>query len=79
MVGNYFHIVQMSDAILAAVSNAAHHGEPVHTGKLAKEMAAKYPNCGMALREIEDEIIRQVGLARGVAEIAHEPAQRRTG
>ena len=79
MVGIHPERLQIGYAILAKVNAAVCSDEALHSGKVAGQLAASYPNCGMTLREIENEIIRQIGLAGGAAEMEHRTATRRTG
>ena len=58
-------------AILAKVTEAVENGVVLHSGGTAEQLATLYPHCGLTVQEIEDEIIRQVGLAHGAAEIGH--------
>lgn len=68
---------QIRDAICARVRKAASSGRALHTGKLAEELSAAHPDCGMAIRDIEEEIVRQVGESGGAAEIDSPPAEKR--
>ena len=79
MVGIHPERLQIGYAISAKVNKAVYSDEALHTGKVAGQLAASYPNCGMTLREIENAIIRQIGLAGGAAEMEHRTATRRTG
>lgn len=61
--------LQVINAIISKVSDAVFGDRMLNTGQEAAELIARYPDCGMTSREIQDEITRQVGLARGAAEI----------
>lgn len=61
--------LQIRWAVMALVNEAVDNARTLHCSQAADQLAARYPNCGMSVREIEDEIIRQIGLARGSAAI----------
>jgi hypothetical protein len=79
MVGTQSERLQIGYAILRKVNKAVYSDEALHTGKVARQLTASYPNCGMTLREIENEIIRQIGVAGGSAEMEHRTATRWIG
>ena len=68
--------LEMRDVVWAKVCKAVYSGHAIETGEVAKRLSVSYPNCGMTRREIEDEIIRLVGLAGGAAEIGQEKGAR---
>lgn len=63
--------------ILAMVNDAVETEQVLRSSPAAEELAGRYPNCGMTVREIEDSIILQVGLVRGVAEMGRDRQPRR--
>ena len=72
MVGNHDERVELRDVVWAKVCKAVCGGHAIQTGEVARQLWVSYPNCGMSRREIEDEIIRLVGLAGGTAEIGKD-------
>lgn len=62
---------QVLEAVKSVVAEAAHSQRMLHTAEIAAQLADQYSSCGMTRREIEDEVIRHIGLARGVAEIGY--------
>lgn len=56
------------ETIKSLVASAVQGDSPVRAYVAAQDLRLKFPECGMTVRQIQDEIIRQVGLARGVAE-----------
>lgn len=65
--------LQIRWAVKALVNDAVDNARTLHCSKAADQLATRYPNCGMTVREIEDEIIRHIGLARGSAAIGSRP------
>lgn len=61
--------LQIRWAVKALVNDAVDNARPLHCSQAADQLASRYPNCGMTVREIEDEIIRHIGLARGSGSI----------
>jgi hypothetical protein len=59
------HLLQ---EVTSLVAEAAENCRILHTSNVAMQLAERYPTCGMSVREVEDELIRQIGLSRGVAE-----------
>jgi hypothetical protein len=72
MGGNNDDRVELRDVVWAKVCKAVNGGHAVQTGDVARQLSVSYPNSGMSCREIEDEIIRMVGLAGGIAEIGND-------
>ena len=72
MVGIHNDRLEMRDVVWAKVCKAVCSGHAIRTGDVATHLSVSYPNCGMSRREIEDEIIRLVGLAGGAAEIGKD-------
>lgn len=72
-MGSNVQRLQLLNAITSALAEAAEKQRLLHTARLAAELASRFPDCGMTLRRIEDEIIRQVGIARGAAEMGESP------
>jgi hypothetical protein len=60
---------RLLDEIAMMAVNAAKHRQVIHCAVAAAKFADRYPNCGLTVREIENEIIRNVGEAGGAAEI----------
>jgi len=79
MVGIHNDRSEMRDVVWAKVCKSVCSGHAIETGVVARRLLVSYPNCGMTSREIEDEIIRLVGLAGGAAEIGDETGAARTG
>ena len=59
----------MRYAIEAMAKDAAENNRIIHSKPIAELLLARYPDCGLTVRQIENQIIRQIGLARGAAEI----------
>ena len=68
--------LQVLQAVTSVVAEAAESQRMLHTAEIAAQLAKQYSSCGMTRREIEDEVIRQVGLAHGVAEIGYAALMR---
>ena len=64
-------------AILAMVVEAVENGQVIRTHSTGGRLLASHPRCGMTAREIEDEIILQIGMAKGTAEIGATVTPRR--
>lgn len=63
--------LQLLRAVAGVIAEAAESRRILHTAEIAAQLAERYPSSGMTLRDIEDEAIRQIGLACGVAEIGN--------
>lgn len=79
MVGIHNDRLEMRDVVWAKVCKAVCSGHAIQTGDVARQLWVSYPNCGMSRREIEDEIIRLVGLAGGAAEIGKDTGAAQAG
>ena len=79
MVGIHSDRLEMRDVVWAKVCKAVCSGHAIRTGDVARKLGVSYPNCGLSRREIEDEIIRLVGLAGGAAEIGKDTGAGQAG
>lgn len=61
--------LKVINAIVSKVSDAVFGDGTLNTGPHSAELVGRYPDCGMTSRKIQDEIVRQLRLARGAAEI----------
>ena len=75
----HLHALRIRSDLLAMVMEAVESGRVLNSRVAAEELLADDPRSGMTVREVEDEIIRQVGLAHGTAVIgSSKPRQRST-
>lgn len=69
MATRYPDRVKLLHAITSIVTDAVEDGRPLRTGTTAAQLALHFPQCGLTLGGIENELIRQIGFAQGIAEI----------
>ena len=70
------HALRIRLALLAMVMEAVENCQVLNSRSAAYKLLADNPRSGMTAREIEDEIIRQVGMAHGAVEYGHAAAGR---
>jgi hypothetical protein len=64
-------------AIITLVNDALESGAVLNSSSAASEIVIRFPDCRMTIRDIEDEIILQVGIAHGIVEFG-SPATSKT-
>jgi len=72
------HALRIRLDLLAMVMEAVENGQILNSRLAAEQLSANNPRSGMTVREIEDEIIRQVGMAKGAAVIGSSRQGRRS-
>lgn len=68
-MGSSLQRLQLMETLALRLADAVESQRLLHTAMLASELFSRFPACDMTLSQIEDEIIWQVGRARGAAEI----------